>query len=298
MTASRDGVVGHVGPRPSWPRWARRGVVWETAPVAGRSPKRPRTGASNVARAQRPVIASEPVEPSLHRRPTRPSPYRPPEHAETVFASQVLGPLTAVESKHAPPMLHLAGDPSLLSPQHRRVAIVGSREASQDAIKRASRLARALADAGVVVVSGLAKGVDKAAHESAMREKDGHTVAVIGTALDRCYPAEHARLQEAIYRDHLLVSQFAAEERTFKSSFVERNRVMALLCHASVIVEAGDTSGTLSQAAETQRLGRPLFLMRSVVEMPGITWPARFLNAGAIVLDDVAQVLDTLAASA
>ena len=70
-----------------------------------------------------------------------------------------------------------------------------------------------------------------------------------------------------------------------------RNRTMAMLSHASVIVEAGDTSGSLSQAAETQRLGRPLFIMRNVVENPSLTWPASFLRHGAIVLDDVQQVL-------
>lgn len=219
--------------------------------------------------------------------------YRRPEFVETALAMQVLGPLNATENKYAPPSLFLAGDASLLDRDHRRVAIVGSRDASEAGLRRAAKLARALAREGVVVVSGLARGIDKAAHEAAIAT-GGRTIAVLGTPLEKAYPAENTPLQELIAREHLLVSQFASTQRTFKSDFVKRNRTMALISHASVIVEAGDTSGTLSQAAETQRLGRPLFMMKSVMSMPDITWPARFEASGAHVLEDVAQVLEAI----
>lgn len=233
------------------------------------------------------------MEAGVSTRGARRQPYRPPSDAETCLTMQVLGPLSEIETLYAPPSLHLAGDRALLGRSLPRVAIVGSREASAEGLRRAAKLAHALAREGVVVVSGLARGIDKAAHDACIAS-GGRTIAVLGTSLDRAYPSEHAALQEQIGREHLLVSQFPVGHRTFKSDFVKRNRTMALLCHASVIVEAGDTSGTLSQAAETQRLGRPLFMMKSVFSMPDITWPARFATKGALALEEVSQVLDAV----
>lgn len=219
--------------------------------------------------------------------------YTPPAHVRELAPSELLGALSPLELMHAPGVLYAAGDVALLQGT-RRVAIVGSRDASEDGVRRARKLASLLAREGVVVVSGLAKGVDHAAHLGAIAVEGGRTIAVIGTPLDRAYPAEHGSLQEQLAREHLVVSQFKAKAKVFPSNFVARNRTMALLVHASVIVEAGDGSGTLSQAAETQRLGRPLFLMRSVLERAGLTWPKRFMDVGARVLDDVQQILDAL----
>jgi DNA processing protein len=168
--------------------------------------------------------------------------------------------------------LYFAGDLSLLS--RPCVAIVGTRKVSDAGAKRARRLARELVQRGVVVVSGLAHGVDTCAHTGAI-EHGGDTVAVIGTPLEKAYPADNADLQETIYRDHLLVSQFAPGERTFKSSFPQRNRLMAALCDATVVIEAGESSGTLHQAWECIRLGRWLFVARSVVEDPSLEWPEK-----------------------
>lgn len=241
------------------------------------------------------MVAFGPVETAEHRAQLRESPrvYTPPPRVYTGLRLSALGALSATEERYAPEALYLAGDETLLAPEHPRVAIVGSREASPEGLRRSAKLAHHLASQGVVIVSGLAKGIDRAAHESAIRA-GGRTIAVLGTPLDHCYPAGHAHLQEEIYRDHLLVSQFPVGSRTRKSDFVKRNRTMALLSQASVIVEAGDSSGTLSQAAETQRLGRPLFIMRSVLERPGLSWPKRFLDAGATVLESAGQLLEVL----
>jgi DNA processing protein len=129
----------------------------------------------------------------------------------------------------------------------------------------------------VVVISGLAKGVDTEALTAAM-EAGGSVVAVIGTPVDRAYPAENKALQERIYQDHLLVSQFAPGERVFPSNFPERNKLMAALTDATVIIEAGDTSGTLHQAAECVRLGRWLFIAKNLIDNPTLQWPKRFLH--------------------
>jgi len=157
------------------------------------------------------------------------------------------------------------------------VSIVGTREVSEEGAARASRLARELVALGVTVVSGLAKGVDTHALNSAI-EAGGKVTAVIGTPLSKAYPAENAALQEAIWKDHLLMTPFADGEAVFKSNFPKRNRVMAAISDATVIVEASDTSGTLHQAAECQRLGRWLFIMKSVAVDPTLKWPASFLG--------------------
>jgi DNA processing protein len=174
------------------------------------------------------------------------------------------------------------------------VSIVGTREVTEEGRLRARRLSRELAKAGVTIVSGLARGVDTAAHLGAI-EQQGGTVAVIGTPLDKAYPAENAELQEQIYREHLLLSPFPVGERVFPSNFPKRNRVMAALADASVIVEASDTSGTLHQAAECQRLGRWLFIMRSVAEDPTLSWPKKFIGKERVaVLASTADILDAI----
>jgi DNA processing protein len=174
------------------------------------------------------------------------------------------------------------------------VSIVGAREATDDGCQRAARLARELALAGVTVVSGLARGIDTAALLSTIEHR-GETAAVIGTPLDKAYPAENTELQEAIYRDHLLLSPFPIGERVFPSNFPKRNRVMAALTDASVIVEASDTSGSLHQAAECQRLGRWLFIMKSVVDNPKLTWPKKFVGKEHVaVLTTTADILNVV----
>jgi len=184
--------------------------------------------------------------------------------------------------------LFYAGELSLL--QEPCVAIIGTRKVTEAGAKRTNRLARELVQAGVVVVSGLAAGVDAAAHSSAI-DAGGRTIAVIGTPLEKAYPAENARLQETIYRDHLLVSQFAPGTRTFRASFPQRNKLMATATDASVVMEASDTSGTLHQAAECTRLGRWLFIAKSVVDDPSVEWPKKFLKYETCVsLTDVSDI--------
>lgn len=188
--------------------------------------------------------------------------------------------------------VYYSGDLGLL--ESPCVSIVGTREISEEGILRARRLARELVEAGVVVVSGLAKGVDTVAHTSAI-ERGGRTVAVIGTPIDKAYPVENARLQEEIYRDHLLLTPFKVGEPTFKGNFPKRNRVMAAISDATVIVEASDTSGTLHQAAECGKLGRWLFIMRSVAEDPNLTWPKRFIGSPNVaVLTSTQDIIDSI----
>jgi DNA processing protein len=191
--------------------------------------------------------------------------------------------------------VYVAGDAALL--RERCVSIVGARRVSPDGAARARRLARELATNGVVVVSGLAEGVDTEAMTSAINA-GGRVVGVIGTPLDQAYPAKNKLLQEKVYRDHLLVSQFPFGGRVYPSNFPARNRLMALVSDATVIIEASDTSGSLHQAAECQRLGRWLFIARSVVEDKSLEWPAKFLTYdGCRVLERTSDMLATVYSS-
>ena len=196
--------------------------------------------------------------------------------------SDLLGPLNEVEVKNAPKRLYVAGDVDLLRAGS-RVSIVGSRGASEDGLKRARSLARALVERDVVVVSGLAEGIDTAAHEAAIAA-GGRTIAVLGTPLDSNYPASNRMLRQRIMRDHLAVSQFASGQPSQRQNFPMRNRTMALISDATVIVEAGEKSGTLHQGWEAIRLGRLLFLMESVVKDSRLSWPEEMIRYGAQIL--------------
>jgi len=217
---------------------------------------------------------------------------RETKESSTVTPEDLLGPLNDVEQKFAPKSLFIRGPMEIPLPRP-RASIVGSRRASLAGLRTASDIAASLVRNGVTVVSGLAKGIDTAAHTTAM-DKGGRTIAVIGTPLDRCYPAENARLQEAISRHHLVISQFAIGHRVQRRDFVLRNRTMALISHATVIVEAKDDSGSLHQGWEALRLGRQLFIWKTVLDDPSLRIPRKMLDYGAIRLDEPDEVTRSL----
>lgn len=209
-------------------------------------------------------------------------------------SEELLGPLNEVERRRSPKELFVAGDAQLFRMQP-RVAIVGSRKASAKGIRRAERISRMLAQRGAIVVSGLAEGIDTAAHRAALAA-GGRTIAVIGTPLDKSYPKSNAKLQRKLITEHAVLSQFPLGYPTQPKCFPMRNATMALLVSASVIVEADDNSGVLSHGWETLRLGRMLFIMESVANNPILRWPHEMRNYGAEVLSDrnIEQVMDAL----
>ncbi len=212
-------------------------------------------------------------------------------HPRSASPTELLGYLNEVEQRNAPKHLFHHGDLKLL--QEPRVAIVGTRQATPEGLRRTARLARELVANGVVVVSGLASGIDTAAHRAAI-EAGGRTIAVLGNPLSVSFPRENRDLQETICRAHLCLSQFPEGRPTRKTDFPLRNRTMALLSHATVIVESQERSGTVSQAWEAIRLGRRVFLLRSLVEGSGLVWPRLLLDYGAEILDTVDQILAEL----
>lgn len=200
--------------------------------------------------------------------------YVPPDKAAVVtFGAERVGVTNGLLLRF--PQIHSVGDISLV--EQPRVAIVGARRASQEGRRRAAQLARDCARAGVVVISGLAEGIDHAAHTAAI-EHGGRTIAVIGTPLDKVYPDKHAELQQRIYRDHLLLSPFNWGDKFVPSNFPERNRIMARLAMATIIIEASDTSGSLHQAAESVHIGHPVFIAAGVIDDPKLSWPKRFIG--------------------
>ena len=215
-----------------------------------------------------------------------------PAATVTLDPARAMGGLNEFERRHAPEQLYACGDVSLIEAPA-RVAVVGSRKASLQGEKRVAKLVGALIENDVVIVSGLAAGIDTVAHVETIK-RGGRTIAVLGTPLDEAHPASNAPLQQRLMESQLVVTQFPLGHPTLRSNFPRRNRTMALLCHASVIVEAGESSGTLSQGWEALRLNRPLFIMKSVFGNSGLTWPNEMVAYGAEVLEDAEQILQAL----
>ena len=146
---------------------------------------------------------------------------------------------------------------------------------------------------GAIVISGLAEGIAAAAHTATV-DAGGRTVAAIGTPLSETFPQKHRTLQAHLMRDHAVLSQFPEGHPKTRKNFPLRNRTMALVSDASVIVEASDRSGSLSQGWEALRLGRLLFLMASILEQRELSWPRTMLDYGAMVLRTPADLLAQL----
>lgn len=204
----------------------------------------------------------------------------------------LIGPLNELERKRAPKRLWVGGDASIFE-LGTLVSVVGSRSASPEGTRRTRRLARELVRRDMVLVSGLARGIDTVAHATAM-DCGGRTVAVLATPLDRATPPGNAKLQQRIIREHAAVTQFPVGAPIRKMNFALRNRTMALLSAATVIVEAGPNSGTRYQGWEALRLGRPLFIPESAAESADIQWLGELRRNGAEILNDD-NIADALA---
>lgn len=179
------------------------------------------------------------------------------------------------------------------------VAVVGTRNISEEGIRRTKKLVKLLVKHDFTIVSGLARGVDTAAHTTAI-EEGGLTIAVIGTPLTEIYPKENFELQELISKSFLLISQVPVirygkqDYRKNRLFFPERNKTMSAITDATIIVEAGETSGTLIQAQAAFEQGRKLFILDSCFNRKDITWPARFAERGAVRVRDFDDILNIL----
>jgi DNA processing protein len=194
-----------------------------------------------------------------------------------------------------PPLIFIAGQ--LLAEDARSVAVIGTRRPSDDGTNAARAVAEALVEHGFAVVSGLAAGIDTAAHTAALAT-GGRTVAVIGTGLEHAYPPENAALQRRIAEEGAVISQFWPEASPTRQSFPQRNAVMSGIALANVIVEAGPRSGARTQARLALAHGRPIVLIDTLLEQewarelaarPG-TWIARSPAEVPTIVERLASV--------
>ncbi len=190
-----------------------------------------------------------------------------------------------------PPFLFYRGQ--VTDDDVRSVAVVGTRDASDAGIRRAERMSSLLAERGVTVISGLAKGIDTAAHRAAL-EAAGRTIAVLGTGITQCYPSQNRDLSDQIVEHGALVSQFWPARSPGKDTFPRRNVVTSGLSQGTVVIEATKTSGAKMQARLALEHGKKVFLVQSLVTDQ--QWAKDYVRKrGAIEVDDVDEVIRYLA---
>ena len=188
-----------------------------------------------------------------------------------------------------PPFLFYRG--KLERSDARSVAVVGTRDASKKGLASAARLAENLAEAEVTVLSGLALGIDTAAHEATLAA-GGRTVAVLGTGILKTYPAENADLHERIAETGAIVSQFWPTQAPTRYTFPRRNVVTSGMGQGTVVIEATSTSGAKMQARLALEHGKQVFLVESLVTKQ--EWARKYLDRGAIEVKSVDDVLSRL----
>jgi len=191
----------------------------------------------------------------------------------------------------APPVLFALGDTTLLDKP--AVALVGTRHATAAGLRAAERIARECAEAGALVISGLARGVDAAAHTGALAA-GGATAAIIGTGIDIAYPADHRALQRRIATEGLLLSGHLPGARANRGSFPERNRLIAALAQVTVVVEAGHRSGALLTARAANTIGRTCAAVPGAFDAAACLGSNELLRDGAHVIASVDDVLALL----
>jgi DNA processing protein len=217
------------------------------------------------------------------------------------WAAESIGLVTVLDEDYPAQLLTVHDHPPLLTyagalddSDAQGVAVVGTRQASADGLRLAAGVATALAEQGRTVISGLATGIDTAAHQATLRA-GGRTVAVIGTGLRRCYPLANRQLQREIARHGLVVSQFWPDSPPSRQSFPMRNVVMSGYSLATVVVEASQTSGARMQARIALAHGRPVILLdrllrhewaREMADRPGVA----VVSTAAGVADAVQEI--------
>ncbi len=191
-----------------------------------------------------------------------------------------------------PPALFVAGDPNLL--WHAQVAIVGSRNATAGGIDNARDFARALIAAGLTITSGMAEGVDAAAHLAAL-EAHAPTIAVIGTGTDIVYPRRHAKLAARIRASGAIVSEFLPGTEARPEFFPRRNRILAGLSLGTLVIEAAERSGALITARLAGEAGREVFAVPGSIHNPLARGCHRLIRQGAALVEDAREIIEALA---
>lgn len=202
-------------------------------------------------------------------------------------------PPALLETADPPLLLYVAGDRSALAAD--ALAIVGSRRATPQGLANARHFARVIGDAGTVIVSGLALGIDAAAHEGAL-DGAGRTVAVVGCGLDEVYPRRHQALAARIERRGALVSEYAPGTPALAEHFPQRNRIIAGLAQGTLVVEAALQSGSLITARLAGECGREVYALPGSIHAEQSRGCHALLRQGAQLVETPQDILDDLAA--
>jgi DNA processing protein len=194
---------------------------------------------------------------------------------------------------HAPPIvLYLWGE--LQERDHHAIGIIGARRTTHYGSESAKRLAYQLAYAGLTVISGLARGIDTAAHQGALAAK-GRTIAVIGSGLSKLYPPENEALAEKICNGNgAVVSEFSMEIEPDRQTFPMRNRIISGWSHGILVVEAGSNSGALITASQALEQGRAVYAVPGHINAPSAIGSNRLIQQGAKLVMDANDILDDL----
>ena len=194
---------------------------------------------------------------------------------------------------HAPPIvLYVWGE--LTERDQHAIAIIGSRRTTHYGMESAKKLSYQLAYAGLTVISGLARGIDTAAHQGALAAK-GRTVAVIGSGLSKLYPPENAALAEKIRNGNgAIVSEFSMEIEPDRQTFPMRNRIISGWSHGILVVEAGLNSGALITVAQALEQGRSVYAVPGHINAPSAQGSNRLIQQGAKLVMDASDLLDDL----
>ena len=200
-------------------------------------------------------------------------------------------PRQLLEIADPPTVLYLRGQAELLS--HPALGVVGSRNATPQGLQTAEVFSRALASQGLTIVSGLALGIDAAAHRGALAA-NGETIAVIGTGADRLYPARNRELALTIAERGLIVSEFPLGTPAIASNFPRRNRIISGLAKGVLVVEAAPESGSLITARLAGEQGREVFAIPGSIHSPVSRGCHKLIKQGAKLVETAQDILDEL----
>jgi len=213
------------------------------------------------------------------------------EHHQVVTLGDPAYPPSLLETADPPLLLYVNGRVELLGADS--IAIVGSRSATRQGLDNARSFAAQLSHAGFTIVSGLALGIDAAAHEGGL-EGAGSTVAVVGTGLDSAYPTRNRALTGRIAERGLLVSEYSLGSPPLQAHFPQRNRIIASLARATLVVEAAPQSGSLITARLANEAGRDVFAIPGSIHSPQSRGCHALIKQGAKLVESVADILEEL----
>jgi len=211
----------------------------------------------------------------------------------TVITQQSSSYPQSLREIHAPPIvLYVWGE--LLDRDHHAIGVIGARRTTHYGAESAKKLAYQLAYAGLTVISGLARGIDTAAHQGALAAK-GRTIAVIGSGVAKLYPPENAALAEKIRNGSgAVVSEFSMDIEPDRQTFPMRNRIISGWSHGILVVEAGLNSGALITAAQALEQGRAVYAVPGHINAPSAMGSNRLIQQGAKLVMDASDILDDL----